>query len=157
MYRMIRNMIKSERYEDAEDILINVEPRYRNAEWHYLTAVVYMKKGWIESAYQHSKSAYELDPECKEYSDLYNKFEKQRDIGVEKKPVYDYNDMRFAEEKYEIPDCNDIKIKRKSDGLEKGTEISCENYERNKIAAIGWAIGCICEFLPNIIECFLDI
>jgi len=61
----IRSLINSGRLAEAEQMLSKVS--VRNAEWHFLTGMVFKKKGWYDMAYQHLNRATMLDPSNSEY------------------------------------------------------------------------------------------
>ena len=61
----IRSLINSGRLAEAEQMLSKVS--VRNAEWHFLTGMVFKKKGWYDMAYQHLNRAASLDPANAEY------------------------------------------------------------------------------------------
>lgn len=44
----------------------------RNAEWHYLKGMVFLKKGWYDGARQHFSTANNMDPGNAEYANAVN-------------------------------------------------------------------------------------
>ena len=53
----------------AQQILSNTAER--NAEWHYLQGVIYMRQGHYEGARQHLNMAYQMNPQNSEYRTAY--------------------------------------------------------------------------------------
>ncbi len=43
----------------------------RNAEWHYLYGIIYLRKGWYERAKEYFATAYEMEPDNEEYRNAY--------------------------------------------------------------------------------------
>lgn len=61
----IRRLIQTGRLGEAERLLNSAT--VRDAEWHFLMAVIYKRKGWYDMAYEHLSKANELDPSNLEY------------------------------------------------------------------------------------------
>lgn len=64
----IRNLIRSRRLVEAEDLLDGTPIERRNAEWYFLKGSIYYSRGWLEDAYNNFKTAASLDPNNPEYS-----------------------------------------------------------------------------------------
>ncbi len=65
----------------------------RTAEWHYLQAVVYYKKGWTNDSKKQLEIAMQMDPDCNKYRDAYGKLnakaeyeQRQREAGNQQAP-----------------------------------------------------------------------
>ncbi len=43
----------------------------RNSLWHYMSGNYYYKKGWLESAYEAYKTAYEMQPHNETFAGVY--------------------------------------------------------------------------------------
>ncbi len=78
-YPEIRRMINEGRYTEAELNLDAVNVSRRNAEWHYLKAVILLRRGWIYDALKHVDTACSMDPSNEEYRQL--KINLQRGAG----------------------------------------------------------------------------
>ena len=78
-YPQIRRMINEGRYSEAELNLDAVNASSRNAEWHYLKAVILLRRGWIYDALNHVDTACNMDPSNEEYRQL--KINLQRGAG----------------------------------------------------------------------------
>ncbi len=74
----VRNLIRSGRIADAEQILNGVPSEKRNAEWHFLKGSVLYRRGWLEEARDHFSRACQMDPGNTEYSTAYNQAMSQR-------------------------------------------------------------------------------
>lgn len=77
-YSAIRRLINSNQYEEAEQRLNTVLPNERNAEWYYLKAVLFYRRGWLEDAYNYSGTACKLDPRNVEYKSFHERVTTQR-------------------------------------------------------------------------------
>lgn len=62
----IRRLIDSNNIQQAEFELSRVSNR--NAEWHYLMGLVYIKKGWYNEGLSHIRTALSMDPGNREYA-----------------------------------------------------------------------------------------
>ncbi len=69
-YPQIRRMINEGRYSEAEINLDSVNQSSRNAEWHYLKAVILLRRGWMYDALNHIDIACNMDPQNEEYRQL---------------------------------------------------------------------------------------
>lgn len=67
----IRQMINSNRLDDAQMLLEGVALSSRNAEWYYLKGLLMKKKGWHEQAYDNFEKAYNMNPGNVEYQNAY--------------------------------------------------------------------------------------
>jgi hypothetical protein len=71
-YIDVRNLINSGRLADAEQILNGVPQEQRNAEWFFLKGTILYRRGWVDEAFRHVKTAIEMDPNNLEYRTAYN-------------------------------------------------------------------------------------
>ncbi len=78
-FPQIRMMINEGRYSEAELSLDSVNAGSRNAEWHYLKAIVLLRRGWIYDALNHVDTACNMDPSNEEYRQL--KYNLQRNAN----------------------------------------------------------------------------
>ena len=67
-YAEIRRLINSARFADAELILDGIAASARGAEWHYLKAIVLMRRGWNFDAQKEFDTACSMDPSNEEYA-----------------------------------------------------------------------------------------
>ncbi|NMP36893.1 MAG: DnaJ domain-containing protein [Clostridiales bacterium] len=77
----VRTTINSGRIDDAETILDGIPLADRNAEWHYLKALIQHRRGWFEQAAGNFSEACRLDPDNKEYAATYNDLVNKRNGG----------------------------------------------------------------------------
>lgn len=73
-------MINEGRFAEAELNLDSVNQSGRNAEWHYLKAIILIRRGWMYDALNHIDTACSLDPSNEEYRQL--KYNLQRSANT---------------------------------------------------------------------------
>ncbi len=71
LYKKVDAAIKAADYKEAQEILDSFDER--GAEWHYLQAVVYYKKGWTNESKKQLELALNLDPDNAKYKETYNR------------------------------------------------------------------------------------
>ena len=64
-----RRLISLGNYTNAQIILDSMKPEDRNAEWHFLTAVILTRRGAYFEARRHLDEACRLDPGNREYAE----------------------------------------------------------------------------------------
>ena len=69
----IQKLIEKGSYDEAEKMLTEMQMPSDMARWNYLMAVLSMYKGWLENCSDYAKTAAELDPQNKEYTEYYEK------------------------------------------------------------------------------------
>ncbi len=69
-YGQVRAAINSGNLALAEHLLQNMQTR--DAEWHFLMGVTYMRKGWYDEARQHVETACSMNPSNPEYQTMRN-------------------------------------------------------------------------------------
>ncbi len=67
VYAEIRRNINARRFGAAESALNKIPEFDRGAEWHYLTSVTLMHRGWVNDAMRELEIACSLDPSNMEY------------------------------------------------------------------------------------------
>ena len=70
-YEEISELLKSDKLSEAQSRLDAFNER--TAEWHYLQAVVYYKKNWINESKKQLEIAIEMDPDNQKYRGAYGK------------------------------------------------------------------------------------
>jgi len=65
----VRTAIEAGNLDLAEQLLEN--SYNHNAEWHYLMACVYFKRGWYDDAMSYFEAAIDMDPDNPEYNQSY--------------------------------------------------------------------------------------
>ena len=78
VYVHVRQLIISEQFDEAENILSGITSTERNAEWYYLMGVLSYRKGWLEEARNYIETACRMDPANVEYASMYRKVMDQR-------------------------------------------------------------------------------
>lgn len=71
----VERLIKEGKLHDAQQKLDDFNER--NAEWHYLQAVVFYKKNWNNESKKQLEIAIEMDPTNSKYKNSYNKLEEK--------------------------------------------------------------------------------
>ena len=72
-YAEVENFIKSGNLQGAQQLLDDFNER--NAEWHYLQAVVFFKKNWNNESKKQLEIAMQMDPSNEKYRNSYRKLE----------------------------------------------------------------------------------
>ena len=70
-YAEISELLKQDKISEAQTLLDNFNER--NAEWHYLQAVVYYKKNWTNESKKQLEIAIQMDPDNSKYRSAYGK------------------------------------------------------------------------------------
>lgn len=73
----IRNLIRQNRLEQAQEILDGVPVQNRNAEWYFLNGTVLYRRGWFDQAYTSFATASRMDPSNPEYLNAVNNAQRQ--------------------------------------------------------------------------------
>ncbi|MBQ7046065.1 MAG: J domain-containing protein [Clostridia bacterium] len=77
-YPDVRNLIASNRLEQAQELLDGVPTNQRDAEWYFLNGTVQYKRGWFDGAYASFSNACRLDPTNAEYREALNRMQRSR-------------------------------------------------------------------------------
>ena len=77
----IRQMIRSNRIEEAEELLNGVPQQSRDAEWHFLKGNICYSRGWLDDAADFFTRASNMDPANQEYKAALNQLLWQRNGG----------------------------------------------------------------------------
>ncbi len=77
----IEAKINAGRLEDAQTLLDGIPLASRNAQWYYLRGVVYERKGWLDEAANHFRSAYNMDPGSDVYRQACERADRARSGG----------------------------------------------------------------------------
>lgn len=73
-FETVRMLIRIRRFNEAEAMLSQLP---QNAEWFYLTGLVYMNRGWYSKGREFIQKAVSLDPQNTEYAQTLNSFQSQ--------------------------------------------------------------------------------
>lgn len=88
-YQNIRDKIKLNLLDEADDLLSNVPSSSRDAEWYYLKGKVSYARGWLNDAQAQFTKAYNMDSSNQEYREAYEKFKEKSSSGVKANPIKD--------------------------------------------------------------------
>ncbi|MFY9394205.1 MAG: DnaJ domain-containing protein [Halanaerobiales bacterium] len=61
----VRDLINRNQLQEAERVLDRIGQR--DAEWHFLKGIIYMRRGWYDQGYQYIRRAVSMDPGNEEY------------------------------------------------------------------------------------------
>ena len=70
--KRIRELIAAGNYTEAAIVCDSVSQHMRNAEWHYLKSLIYLRQGSYNNAVSMLRIALQMDPANPEYTRLYN-------------------------------------------------------------------------------------
>lgn len=68
----VRMLIRMRRFAEAEAMLSGLE---KNAEWHYLTGLIYINRGWYDKGKNFIEIAVRMDPSNGEYRSTLSSFD----------------------------------------------------------------------------------
>ena len=80
-YAEIREKIRRNEIDSAQNLLDNIPEVSRIAEWYYLQGMIQQKKGWMNAAYENYERAYQMDSNNPEYARAYQALNNQRSGG----------------------------------------------------------------------------
>ncbi len=81
-FTRVRRLINNGRINEAEVILGGMSSSERNAEWHFLMALVFYQKGWLQDARNEINVACGMDP----YNNEYRAFQQRMSGGSYSSP-----------------------------------------------------------------------
>ncbi len=94
-FEEIAEFLKSDRIGDAQAKLDDCNER--NAEWHYLQAVVFYKKNWTNDSKKQLEIAMQMDPDNEKYRSAYDKMNAKNEY--EKKEAHEAPQNPYAQER----------------------------------------------------------
>ncbi len=77
-------LLKENKVNEAQAALDNFNER--NAEWHYLQAVVFYKKNWMNDSKKQLEIAMQMDPDNLKYRNAYGKMNAKNDYEKQNEP-----------------------------------------------------------------------
>lgn len=95
-YSAIRDKIRRNELEAAQDLLNGIPEISRIAEWYYLQGMIQQKKGWANAAYENYAKAYSMDSSNPEYARAYQGMNNQRNGGYRTATNRSDNDCSFC-------------------------------------------------------------
>jgi len=84
----VRNLIRMRRFREAEAELNHLNDG--SAEWHFLTGVIYLNKGWHFEGIQHLQTAVDMEPNNMEYRNMLNSVSRRQQTYQQTGNVYGY-------------------------------------------------------------------
>ena len=84
----VRNMIRMRRFREAEAELSRLNDG--SAEWHFLTGVIYLNKGWHFEGIQHLQTAVDMEPSNMEYRNMLNSVSRRQQTYQQTGNAYGY-------------------------------------------------------------------
>lgn len=86
----VRSLINQGRLEQAQEVLDDVPPHSRDAEWYFLNGTVLYRRGWFDQAFTSFATASRMDPNNMEYRNAVNNAQRQQ--GRQNNPYRTYGD-----------------------------------------------------------------
>lgn len=80
-YASIREKIRHNDLDNAQNELDKIPEMSRIAEWYYLQGMIQQKKGWTNAAYENYEKAFSMDSSNPEYARAYQMMNNQRSGG----------------------------------------------------------------------------
>jgi len=80
-FEEIANLLKADNLSEAQAKLD--EFNERNAEWHYLQAVVFYKKNWTNDSKKQLEIAMQMDPNNQKYREAYGKLNARAEFNAQ--------------------------------------------------------------------------
>ena len=87
-FASVRNLIRMHRFRDAEVELNRLKDD--SAEWHFLTGVIYLNKGWHFEGIQHLQTAVDMEPDNMEYRNMLNSVSRRQQTYQQTGNTYGY-------------------------------------------------------------------
>ncbi len=80
-YQQVRELMNLGKLDMAEQVLENMSPDTRDAQWYYLKGQINYQRGWTDQAFTYFASAHNMDPTNAEYRHAYENLNRQRAGG----------------------------------------------------------------------------
>lgn len=80
-YQQVRDLMNLGKLDMAEQLLENMSPNTRDAQWYYLKGQINYQRGWTDQAYTYFATAYNMQPNNAEYRHAYENLSSQRSGG----------------------------------------------------------------------------
>lgn len=80
-YHQVRELMNLGKLDMAEQVLENMSPDTRDAQWYYLKGQINYQRGWTDQAFTYFASAHNMDPTNAEYRHAYENLNRQRAGG----------------------------------------------------------------------------
>lgn len=80
-YQQVRDLMNLGKLDMAEQLLENMSPNTRDAQWYYLKGQINYQRGWTDQAYTYFATAYKMQPNNAEYRHAFENLSSQRSGG----------------------------------------------------------------------------
>lgn len=87
-YSQVKEYMRFGKLDAAEQILENMSPNTRDAQWYYLKGQINYQRGWTDQAYTYFNTAYNMEPNNAEYRHAYENLNNQRSGGFRTSGVH---------------------------------------------------------------------
>lgn len=87
-YSQVKDYMRLGKLDAAEQILENMAPNTRDAQWYYLKGQINYQRGWTDQAYTYFNTAHNMDPSNMEYAHAYENINNQRTGGFRTSRVH---------------------------------------------------------------------
>lgn len=87
-YSQVKEYMRLGKLDVAEQILENMSPNTRDAQWYYLKGQINYQRGWTDQAYTYFSTAYNMEPNNAEYRHAYENLNNQRTGGFRTSGVH---------------------------------------------------------------------
>lgn len=101
-YEEISELLKADKLAEAQARLDDFNER--SAEWHYLQAVVYYKKNWINESKKQLEIAIEMDPSNQKYRAAYGKMNARTEQAQQQQQQQTQNPYARGGASYDEPE-----------------------------------------------------
>ncbi len=82
-YSEIRNLIRKNKLDEAQNILNSTSQQAKTGEWYYLQGLIQQRKGWFNAAMENYSIAVRMDPSNPEYNQAYENMSSRRSGGYD--------------------------------------------------------------------------
>ena len=80
-YQQVRELMNLGKLDMAEQLLENMSPNTRDAQWYYLKGQINYQRGWTDQAYTYFATAHNMQPDNAEYRHAFENLSRQRSGG----------------------------------------------------------------------------
>lgn len=87
-YSQVKDYMRLGKLDAAEEILENMSPNTRDAQWYYLKGQINYQRGWTDQAYTYFTTAHNMEPTNQEYRHAYENLNNQRTGGFRTSGVH---------------------------------------------------------------------
>lgn len=81
IYNQVKDLMETNRLDEAERLLENMSENLRDAQWYYLKGQINYKRGWSDQAFTYFSVAYKMEPQNPLYRHAFENMRNQRSGG----------------------------------------------------------------------------